>query len=173
MVHFFVNSDLDTHKTSGDHDGRYYTESEVNTLLNGKSNTGHYHDDRYYTESEINTLLSGKTNMITMSTTTDGYNTDWISEIAVQCMQIEERNIIHISANIIKPISGIGSASIAIANGLNNVNGDWEVLTVTQRGHLIKLYGSNDGMVMLSYIRSFSEHTSGWDSIVGVTACVF
>lgn len=42
------------------HDDRYYTESEINTKLNGKSNTGHTHDDRYYTESEVNTKLNGK-----------------------------------------------------------------------------------------------------------------
>lgn len=29
------------------HDGRYYTETEINTLLNGKSNVGHKHDDSY------------------------------------------------------------------------------------------------------------------------------
>lgn len=44
------------------HDDRYYTESEVNTKLNGKSNTGHTHDDRYYTESEIDSKLAGKAN---------------------------------------------------------------------------------------------------------------
>lgn len=44
------------------HDDRYYTEAEVNTKLNGKSNIGHTHDDRYYTESEINTKLNGKAN---------------------------------------------------------------------------------------------------------------
>ena len=31
-------SDLNTHKTSGDHDGRYYTEAEVNSLLGFKLN---------------------------------------------------------------------------------------------------------------------------------------
>lgn len=44
------------------HDDRYYTESEVNTKLNGKSNTGHTHDDRYYTESEVDSKLAGKAN---------------------------------------------------------------------------------------------------------------
>lgn len=33
-------------------DARYYTESEVDAALSGKSDTGHTHDDRYYTESE-------------------------------------------------------------------------------------------------------------------------
>ena len=42
------------------HDDRYYTESEVDTKLSGKSDTGHNHDDRYYTESEVDTKLSGK-----------------------------------------------------------------------------------------------------------------
>ena len=45
---------------SHSHDDRYYTESEVNTKLNGKSNTGHTHDDRYYTESEVDSKLGTK-----------------------------------------------------------------------------------------------------------------
>ena len=42
------------------HDDRYYTESEVNTLLSSKSDTSHNHDDRYYTEAEVNNLLNNK-----------------------------------------------------------------------------------------------------------------
>lgn len=33
-----LNNSLSTHKSSGDHDGRYYTESEMNTKLNAKAN---------------------------------------------------------------------------------------------------------------------------------------
>lgn len=40
------------------HDDRYYTKTEVNTKLDGKSNIGHTHDDRYYTESEVNIKLA-------------------------------------------------------------------------------------------------------------------
>jgi hypothetical protein len=40
------------------HDGRYYTESESNSLLANKAEKNHTHDDRYYTESETNNLLS-------------------------------------------------------------------------------------------------------------------
>lgn len=47
--------------TKVESDARYYTETEVNTLLGGKSNTGHLHDDRYYTETEVDTLLGDKT----------------------------------------------------------------------------------------------------------------
>lgn len=43
---------------SHSHDDRYYTETEMNAKLDGKSNTGHTHDDRYYTESEVNTKLA-------------------------------------------------------------------------------------------------------------------
>ena len=43
-----------------DHDDRYYTETEVDTLLVGKAAATHQHDDRYYTETEVDTLLVGK-----------------------------------------------------------------------------------------------------------------
>jgi hypothetical protein len=58
------------------HDDRYYTETEINSKLNGKSNTGHIHDDRYYTESEINTKLAGK------SDTSHSHSTHLTTEIA-------------------------------------------------------------------------------------------
>ena len=54
---------VDSKAASGHtHDDRYYTESEMNTKLNGKANASHTHDDRYYTESEMNTKLNGKAN---------------------------------------------------------------------------------------------------------------
>jgi hypothetical protein len=52
-----------------DHNTLYYTESEINTQMSGKSGTGHthnyaaythYHDTRYYTETEINSQMAGK-----------------------------------------------------------------------------------------------------------------
>ena len=73
--------------TTHTHDDRYYTETEMNTLLDGKQASGSYapatgiaqsavtnlttdlagkaasshtHDDRYYTETEMNALLAGK-----------------------------------------------------------------------------------------------------------------
>ncbi len=57
-----------------DHDERYYTETEVDTKLSGKSDTGHSHDgdyapishshdDRYYTETETDNLLAGKSDI--------------------------------------------------------------------------------------------------------------
>lgn len=42
------------------HNDLYYGKSEIDSKLNGKSNTGHTHDDRYYTESEVNSKLNGK-----------------------------------------------------------------------------------------------------------------
>ena len=62
------------------HDDRYYTESEMNAKLDGKSNIGHTHDDRYYTESEINSKLSGKANSnhshYSITTVADNKNTN-------------------------------------------------------------------------------------------------
>ena len=46
--------------SSHTHDDRYYTESEMNSLLAGKAAASHNHDDRYYTEGEVSSLLAGK-----------------------------------------------------------------------------------------------------------------
>lgn len=42
------------------HDDRYYTESEMDTKLSGKSDTTHNHDTRYYQKQEVDTKLSTK-----------------------------------------------------------------------------------------------------------------
>lgn len=39
-----LNGNISSHKSSGDHDGRYYTEAEVNALLTGKADTSHSHN---------------------------------------------------------------------------------------------------------------------------------
>lgn len=63
--------------SSHTHDDRYYTESEINTKLNGKANSSHTHDDRYYTESEMNTKLNAKaaSDIVTISSTKPTSNT--------------------------------------------------------------------------------------------------
>lgn len=53
-----ISSSLPAHA----HDDRYYTETEIDTALAGKSDTSHTHDTRYYTETEIDTALAGKAN---------------------------------------------------------------------------------------------------------------
>lgn len=46
------------------HDGRYYTKTESDSLLNGKANSSHSHNGVYYTKDEINGALNGKANMV-------------------------------------------------------------------------------------------------------------
>lgn len=48
-----VMNSIAAHKISGDHDGRYYTETEMDAKLNAKAASSHTHDDRYYTETEV------------------------------------------------------------------------------------------------------------------------
>lgn len=44
------------------HDGRYYTKTESDNLLNQKANSSHSHSGVYYTKEEINNSLNGKAN---------------------------------------------------------------------------------------------------------------
>ena len=44
------------------HDDRYFTESEMNNKLAGKSDTSHNHNNQYYVKSEVDTKLNGKSN---------------------------------------------------------------------------------------------------------------
>ena len=48
---------LNAHKSSGDHDGRYYTQAQNNSLLNTHKSSGD-HDGRYYTQIQNNSLLN-------------------------------------------------------------------------------------------------------------------
>ena len=59
-------------KLGHNHDDTYYSESEVDDKLAGKSDTGHSHDDRYYTESEVNSLLSVKAGTGTATASSNG-----------------------------------------------------------------------------------------------------
>ena len=43
--------------------------NSINSLNTNKANTNHTHDDRYYTESEVNNLLNGKANTIHITDT--------------------------------------------------------------------------------------------------------
>lgn len=47
-----------------DHDGRYYTEAEIDTLLAGKAAASHNHDTSYYTKAQVDTRLAGTSRRI-------------------------------------------------------------------------------------------------------------
>jgi hypothetical protein len=71
---------LNTHKTSADHDGRYYTETEANNRYSVLAHLhddrysllAHLHDDRYYTETEADSLLAAKADDATTFTAGNG-----------------------------------------------------------------------------------------------------
>lgn len=83
-----------------DHDGRYYTETEINNLLAGKSNTGHNHDTRYYTESESNSRFAPRSTrsatatnvlaaLVAMSTAQEGQARSAINAASVETPQLQ------------------------------------------------------------------------------------
>jgi len=73
--------DLTAHKASADHDGRYYTEAEVEALIDALTFdlTTHKasadHDGRYYTEAEVEALIDALTFADTYRKTFDNVDT--------------------------------------------------------------------------------------------------
>jgi hypothetical protein len=63
-----ISNALNTHKTSADHDSRYYTEGEVDAALAVRDNnlnahkSSADHDSRYYTETEVDAALAVRDN---------------------------------------------------------------------------------------------------------------
>lgn len=85
---FTSTTDLNTHKTSSDHDDRYYTESEISTIsgnivaqIPSNFDSKYYTeteldagqlDNRYYTETEVNTISGAlNTKLDTHKSSTD------------------------------------------------------------------------------------------------------
>lgn len=109
----------------------YYTQTQTDTLLAGKSSIGHTHDDRYYTESEMNTLLAGKASTSTATTSSDGLMSsadkaqlDDLSEALSGKLEIVETGRIQATKNdITGSVSFIkakaGSINILIVSNIN------------------------------------------------------
>ncbi len=49
-----------SHTHPHNHDERYYTKDNIDSMMEGSALSGHNHDSRYYTEEETDSLLSGK-----------------------------------------------------------------------------------------------------------------
>jgi len=72
----------DKSNTDHTHDDRYYTETETDALLADKSDDGHVHDSRYYTESEVDSALAGK------SDTTHDHDTRYAASFTISNGQL-------------------------------------------------------------------------------------
>lgn len=58
-----VNSLSNYAPANHNHDGRYYTQSQIDDMLQGISGAAHNHDDRYYTKAEVTSYLSNKADL--------------------------------------------------------------------------------------------------------------
>ena len=114
---------------SHNHDSRYYTEGEVDNLVNGlqpaltfdtvpatsssnpvtsdgiatallgKADASHNHDSRYYTETEIDTLLSGKVDNSSIGTMAAEDKTNFYDKTVADALLDEKADIIHTNAS--------------------------------------------------------------------------
>jgi hypothetical protein len=134
------------------HDDRYYTESEMNTLLAGKQASGSYapatgiapsaitgtavittdsrlsdartptthtHDDRYYTETEVNSLLAGKQASGSYAAATHTHSADDITSGTLANARTTATSANTASAIVARDASGNFSAGVITASGLS------------------------------------------------------
>ena len=101
-----------------------YTKTEVNGLLDGKSDSDHNHDSRYYTETEVDTALNGKADK---ATTLAGYGiTD--AKIAGSVITLGNQTITPLTSQDITGkaeksemsiTEGTGTATIQLKSGMS------------------------------------------------------
>lgn len=60
IADYYTVPQIDSIILSHTHDGRYYTENEIDSMFAEHAALSHTHGDRYYTEEEIDSLLSDK-----------------------------------------------------------------------------------------------------------------
>lgn len=98
--------------TSLDHD---IFKANIEDLETRKSNTGHTHDDRYYTESEVDTLLSGKQSTLTFDSTPTASSANPVKSSGIKTALDGKANSSHTHGNI----SNVGAitTTTALASG--------------------------------------------------------
>jgi len=79
-----------THTESDILDLDKYTQSEVDTLLNTKAAISHEHDDRYYTETELDILLDLKLNSADLTSALGSININALADITSSGANIED-----------------------------------------------------------------------------------
>ncbi|MBQ6480518.1 MAG: hypothetical protein IJI45_05325 [Anaerolineaceae bacterium] len=147
--------------SSHTHDDRYYSETETDALLSGKSDTVHTHDDRYYTESEINTKLSEK------SDTTHNHDAEY-SQLGHThddryYTETEVNSKLNLKANLASPeLTGVPTAPTA-ADGTNTTQ-------IATTAFVQAAFKANDAMIFKGTIGSSdatvttlpANHHVGW-----------
>lgn len=94
------------------------------TALNGKSNISHLHDDRYYTESEVDTLLSAKQNTITVDAAPTNGSTNPVQSNGVFDALALKSDTTHNHTGVYEPADAtiVKDADIGVTVQAYNVN---------------------------------------------------
>ena len=150
-----------------EHDGRYYTESEVTNLLSGKAAADHGHDGRYYTKTESDKLLNQKAN------SSHSHNGIYYTKDEINNRLDGQYVIIGEEANATGKINwsgghtiysmAIGNNTIATGNGTIAIGGSAEALGDGYYGDSLALGGyaraNFDGMALGTLTEAFGERS--------------
>ncbi len=146
-------------------DDRYYTESEINTKLNGKANSSHTHDDRYYTETEMNTKLNGKAN--SSHTHDDRYYTE--TEVNNKNYIKSRGKVTALSGTALPTVAGISMVE-AYNNGYPTAYGNVLSLNGSGKNELLMEWSGTSGAKANLYFRNKRDVSdaswSGWQKVL-------
>ncbi len=152
------------------HDGRYYTESEVDTALAGKSDASHSHDSQYYTESELQTSGSASVDWGNLASVPAGFSdgtddvddtVDWAEVsgiVGTGASQLAGGDHLHAGSDITSavhtatvalgaPWSGLTGVPAGFADGVDDDNGKFHV-SAPQANTMSVIRGKNADLTM-------------------------
>ncbi|MED4980590.1 hypothetical protein P9726_13625 [Geobacillus stearothermophilus] len=151
-AHNTLDTDLTNHKSSGDHDGRYYTKTQLD---NGQLDNRYYTetelnngalDGRYYTESEVDTKTTNLQNQINTHKISADHDTRYYTKTQLDGGQLDNRYYTKVE------LSGSGGASkigITPINGLTASNAQQALEEINSRVNQYTLGQIPDGSITL------------------------
>jgi hypothetical protein len=132
---------IDTHKTSTDHDGRYYTEAELNA---GQL------DNRYFTETEVNAIVTALNSALSTHQLSADHDGRYYTEIELDAGQLDNR---YYTETEIKQFISVLNGAIASICGITNAGGEITLqggtgiqITTNLADHIIQITATGEAI---------------------------
>lgn len=132
-IEAYLNShdaDIVTEQELSDELSEYYNKTDIDNALGGKADTGHLHDDRYYTKTEIDTMLNKLESEVAAAATTKRYGVRWLAgNTAAAGTRLDDAVGMAAGVQIGETVNDNDFDSAYPWNSMRRCNGDWNTTT--------------------------------------------